>query len=115
MRALKALVAVMTVLLVIGFGIVIWGIARQINRATETPPETTAPAPSGPAVSEQRVPWDRLMLNQPPGTRIAGVSGAGGLIVVHLYTGEPGRDERLVVIDPDGGTMLGTVSVTGGP
>ncbi|GEM_PF-653254 len=114
MRALKALVAVMTVLLVIGFGIVIWGIARQINRATETPPETAAPA--SPAAQEaRRVPWGRLMLDQPPGTHIAGVSGAGGLVVVHLYTGEPGRDERLVVIDPDRGTLLGTVSVTGGP
>jgi hypothetical protein len=57
------------------------------------------------------VPWQRLLLQEPAGTRIVAVTSAGDLLVVQLHTGEPGQNERLVVIDPGSGTLLGTIVV----
>jgi hypothetical protein len=111
MRALKALVTIMAVIIVVGVGAVIWGIVRQASKLTE-PPETSPPLQGASIVGEERnAPWATLMLNQPTGTRIATVTSAGDLVVLHLFTETPGRDERLLIIDPGTGTLLGTVTV----
>lgn len=111
MRALKVIVTVLTLLLIIGFGLLIWGITRQVDKLAEPPPEPSAPLVGTAGVSNERVPWQTLMLSQPPGTRVARISSAGDLIVLHLFTGSEGRDDRLVVIDPGSGTLLGTITL----
>ncbi len=115
MRALKALVTVLTVLLVVGFGALIWGIVRQAGKLAEPPAEGSTPLTGTALVSDDRSPWQSLLLNQPAGTRIAAVTSAGDLVVLHLFTGAAGQDERVIVIDPGTGTLLGTITVTGKP
>lgn len=114
MRALKALVIFLGILLVIGTGVLIWGIARQIDRMSQaeadddvTPSVNTAP----PVVANEVAPWGSIDLKQPPGTRIQSVTSAGEYMMLHLYTGAPGTDERVVVIDPGSGTLMGTVNL----
>src|SRR5262245_19677354 len=114
MRALKALVIFLGILLVIGTGVLIWGIARQIDRMSQaeaddevTPAVNTAPA----VVTNEVAPWGRLDLKLPSGTRIQSVTNAGEYMVLHLYTGAPGLDERVIVIDPGCGTLMGTVNL----
>ncbi len=106
MRALKALVTVLTLLLIIGFGALIWGVVRQAGKLAEPPAK---------AVRDDRAPWQSLLLDQPPGTRIANVTSAGDLVLLHLFTGAAGQDERIVVVDPGTGLWLGTIAVTGKP
>lgn len=116
MRALKALVAVLTLLLLIGFAGLIWGIVRQAEKLTPAEkPAPMAPAEAPAVVADERMPWQALLLNEPAGTRIASVTSAGDLVILHLYTGAPGQDERLVVVDPGNGVRLGTVTITGKP
>ncbi|MFN0113555.1 MAG: hypothetical protein ACKVPY_02645 [Paracoccaceae bacterium] len=55
--------------------------------------------------------WGRLILDQPPGTRIQAVTSLGALAILHLYTGSPGIDERLIVIDPQQGRIVGTITL----
>jgi Family of unknown function (DUF6476) len=115
MRALKALVTVLTLLLIVGFGALVWGIVRQAGKLAEPPGEGSAPLTGTALVSDERAPWRTLLLEQPPGTRIASVTSAGDLVVLHLFTGSAGQDERVLVIDPGSGTLLGTIAVTGKP
>jgi hypothetical protein len=115
MRALKALVAILTVLLVVGFGALIWGIVRQASKLAEPPAEVSAPLTGTAVVNDERAPWQTLLLDQPPGTRIASVTSAGDLMLLQLFTGSAGQDERILVIDPGTGTLLGTIAVTGKP
>jgi hypothetical protein len=115
MRALKVLVTVLTLLLIVGFGVLVWGIVRQAGKLAEPPAEASAPLAGTALVSDDRTPWQSLLLDQPPGTRIAAVTSAGDLVVLHLFTGSAGQDERVIVIDPGTGTLLGTITVTGRP
>ncbi|MBI3454035.1 MAG: hypothetical protein HY057_14610 [Rhodospirillales bacterium] len=116
MRALKILVGVMSVLLIIGVVVLVWGVTREagkLARGNAPPPvETMAASAAGPVIADERTPWGEIGLGQPAGSRIQAVTAAGDLIVLHLYTGAPGTDERLLVIEPAGGTLLGTLAVT---
>jgi len=114
MRALKALVTVMAVIIVVGFGAVIWGVVRQVNKVTE-PPETSPPLTGAPVVTDERSPWQSLPLGQPEGTRIATITSAGDLVILQVFTGTPGQDERLLVVDPGNGTFLGTITLGAKP
>lgn len=116
MRALKALVAVLTILLLLGFAGLIWGILRQAEKLAE-PPERLEHAPLGtpPAVTNEYAPWQTLALDQPAGTRVLGVTNAGDLVILHVANGDERRDERLLVIDPGSGTLLGTIAIGAKP
>lgn len=114
MRALKALVILLGILLVIGTGVLIWGIARQIQLVArqDDGDRVTQAVDTSPAVATSELaPWGRVDLKQPYGTRIQTVTNTGEYIVLHLYTGAPGTDERLVVLDPGTGTLMGTITV----
>lgn len=114
MRALKLLVGVLSLLLVVGVAALVWGVVRQANKLSE-PPDLPPPINASPVVADERVPWQQLLLKQPRGSRVAGVNSAGDLIILQLFTDAPGRDERLLVIDPGSGTLLGTILVTEPP
>ncbi len=116
MRALKALVVVLTILLLLGFAGLIWGILRQAERlAGPQEPPAQAPLATPPGAVADHAPWETLALGQPAGTRVLGVTSAGDLVVLHVATGEERRDERLLVIDPGRGILLGTVAVEAKP
>jgi hypothetical protein len=116
MRALKALVVVLTILLLLGFAGLIWGILRQAEKLAE-PQEALdqTPLATPPALATDYAPWQALALGQPEGTRILAVASAGNLVVLHVATGEGRRDERLLVIDPGSGTLLGTITMGAKP
>jgi hypothetical protein len=94
MRALKVAVVVMGVLIVLGtMGLVI-GIARR--SAPVMVPMATLPA----SVS--------VVLDEPEGTRIAGIVAVRDRLAVQLHGG--GVD-RVVLIDPTTGTVAGRISL----
>lgn len=106
MRAVKTIVIVMSVVLVAGFGLLIFGLTQNWHRATEAVPAT--PAVTG-ASSNVRG-WGQVGLGQPPGSKVQGVTAAGNLVVLHLIV-PPAGDERLVVVDPARGAVIGTFVV----
>ncbi|MGC8477635.1 MAG: hypothetical protein ACP5NP_14900 [Acetobacteraceae bacterium] len=80
----------MGVLILIGTTVLVVTIIRRAS----------APAAPGPAYAR--------VLPAPPGTRLVGVAGAGGRIAVALHGGGP---DRLVLIDPRDGRVVGRVAL----
>jgi hypothetical protein len=89
MRALKALTIMMGVLIVGGTAVLGVVLARRMG--------------NGPAAAPISV-----LLDEPAGTRIAGIAGAGDLVAVRLQGGGP---DRLVLIDPHSGAATGHIGL----
>jgi hypothetical protein len=86
MQALKALTIVMGVLIFGGTAVLGVVLARRMGSGAAAP------------VS--------VLLDEPAGTRIAGIAGAGDRLAVQLQGGGP---DRLVLIDPHSGAPTGKV------
>jgi hypothetical protein len=91
MRVLKAVTIGMGVLILIGTTVVIVTIARRMA------------APSAHHMAEIA-----LHLDEPAGTRIAGIAGAGGRLAVLL---QGGGADRVVLVDPDSGAVTGRITL----
>lgn len=100
MRGLKILVAVLGVAVIAAFLTLVTIIMTRSGR--ETPVATSGARPP------THGSWGRVLIDQPAGTRIQSVVPSGNLIVLQLYTGQPGQDERLVVLDPATGAVTGS-------
>ena len=112
MRTLKIIVVVLGVLIVVSFGGLIYGILQgwgQLGPRAKAPAAATS-APSVPLAGGGRTPWGGRGLGLPPGARIERMETAGGLVVLHVR--EAGGAERLVVVDPANGALLGTITPT---
>jgi len=107
MRALKTIVIVMGVVLVAGFGLLIFGLTQNWHRASESAP--LGPATPVVAAGSLRA-WGSVGLGQPPGSKVMGMTAAGNLVVLHLAL--PDGNERIVVVDPARGAVTGTFGVT---
>jgi len=107
-RALGLLVAGLGACVVIAFVIVI---AAVLTR--KPAPEIASPRSllSPPLEADGRTAWGRVALDQPAGTRIQSVTASGAFIVLQLYTASLGQDERLVVLDPASGRLVGTFAI----
>ena len=92
MRALKALVVIMGVLIVAGTVVVAVTIANRLG--SRAPP----PALAG--------------LGEPAGSRIVGIAAAGERLAVHVTGG--GAEDRIVIVDPTTHRVVGRL-VPGGP
>ncbi len=88
MQALKALTIVMGVLILGGTAVLGVVLARRMGTS------------SAPPVA--------VLLDEPAGTRIAGIAGAGDRFAVHLQGGGP---DRLILIDPHSGAAPGRVAL----
>jgi hypothetical protein len=88
MRALKALTIVMGVLIVGGTAILGVMVARRLGGGS------TAPV--------------SLVLDEPAGTRIAGIAAAGDRLAVQLQGGGP---DRVVLVDPHSGATAGRIAL----
>jgi hypothetical protein len=88
MQALKALTIVMGVLILGGTAVLGVVLARRMG--------------TGPAAPVS------VVLDEPAGTRIAGIAGAGDRLAVQLQGGGP---DRLLLIDPHSGTPIGHVAL----
>ena len=111
MRALKTIVFVLGLLVVGAFGLLVYGLSQNWHRLTAPSAATTAPAAMTPAgkTGAAVAAWGQVGLGQPPDTRIQSVTTAGNLVVVQVTSG---GDERLIVLDPTTGTLVGTFGVT---
>lgn len=87
MRALKAAVIIMGVMIVAGT--ILLGIVLANRLSTR----------SGPAVE--------ATLGQPAGTRIVSIAGAGERLAVHVAGG--GLPDRVLLVDPARGRVVGTL------
>jgi voltage-gated potassium channel Kch len=96
LRMVKIAAIVMGVLIVVGTVTLMALLARRGAPAAEAGPQ----APSRDPVA--------AILDEPPGTRIAGIASARERIAVHL-TG--GGADRIVLIDPATGAVAGRVAL----
>lgn len=107
MRTLKIIVVMLGVLIVIAFGALIYGILQgwgQLGTAAKLSAPT--PEPSPPLARSGNAPWGVRGLGLGPGARIERMETAGNLVVLHVR--EAGGAERLVVVDPANGALLGS-------
>ena len=99
MAAVKSLVVFMGVLLILGLGLLGYGMVQQSDKMRQS--EDNREAMFGPAA-----------LDEPEGTRIAHMRTDGaGRLLLGLTGG--GRPDRVAVVDLADGRHLGTVLVTG--
>jgi hypothetical protein len=101
MRALKALVVIMSVIIVAGLVTIVVTIAHRLSAARN--PETAA----GPAAEPARPGHAALAL--PPGAHIEDMAGVGRNLVLRVEDG--GGRESLIVLDPADGKLVETVDL----
>ncbi|WP_249209073.1 hypothetical protein [Magnetospirillum sulfuroxidans] len=99
MKAIKALVAFMGVLLVGGLALLGWGLYSQAGKITTKPTRSSVAADDFGAIS---VPL-------PAGSRIDQVLVVSDRLVLRVIGGGP---ERLVVLDPASGAITGSFVAT---
>lgn len=105
--AIKTLVVVMGVLIVLGLGLLAYGVMRSAGTLA---PETEAGTAAGMGTAPPAAAFGLRALDEPPGTRLNHVTGDGaGRVLLGLSGG--GRPDRVVVIDGRDGRRLGTVLV----
>ena len=92
MRFLKAVTVAMAVLIVLGTAVVVVTVVRRLG----TP---TAPAQFA------------ALLDEPTGTRIAGIAAVGDRLALRL---EGGGADRVVLLDVRTGAIAGRVGLQGG-
>lgn len=97
MRALKALVIVMGVLILAGMGLVAYGIVKR------------AAIPERPAQQAAARPYGPVEISLPSGARIARTRTSGERLIVELELASGG--ERLLVIDLATGGLVGTIDL----
>ncbi|WP_291299031.1 DUF6476 family protein [Elioraea sp.] len=93
MRALKAAVIIMGVMIVAGTILLAVVVANRLSGR------------DGPAV--------QASLGQPAGTRIVSLAGAGDRVAVHVTGG--GLPDRILLLDPASGRVVGTLAAEGPP
>jgi hypothetical protein len=94
MRALKIAVIVMGVLIVVGTTALIVVVVHRMS----SPPSLVATLPASLAAT----------LDEPAGTRIAGIAAARDRLAIQL---QGGGADRVVLIDPDTGAVTGRISL----
>jgi hypothetical protein len=140
MRALKALVIVMGILIVVGLGVIGVTIFHRMSKPATPPPAPVAtpvpaavPAPSpaaaaapatAPGGSALNVPigaplptqFDRkfgdVSVDIPPGAHVADFSASGDRLVLRVIM--PDQQQRLLVVDLLTGNLLGTIKLASG-
>ncbi len=96
MRFLKVLVIVMGVVIVVATTVLIVLIARRIGGGPG----------AGPAVATS------VLLEEPAGTRIAAIAAVGDRLAVQL---QGGGADRILLLDPRTGVVVGRVGLRGQP
>jgi hypothetical protein len=110
MRALKTVVVVLSALIIMAFGVLVYGLSQNWQHANHST-AATEPAPAAGKPSSVKM-WGKAGLGLPADSHIQSVTPAGSLVVVHVVSGS---DERLLVLDPATGTVVGTFGVTEKP
>ncbi len=104
-RNLKIAIAIMTVLLIAGFLLLLYGIFMRVGKKAEDIPATAAPA-----IAEGTPP---ALLEFPiePGAAVTSVMAEQGRLIIHLR--KPGGDE-IMIIDLASGREIQRIRLTPG-
>jgi hypothetical protein len=106
MRALKVLTIVMGVMIVVGTGVLVAVIAHRIASPSPAAVQITGgPIAGGPIAGGAPL---ALVLDEPAGTRIAGIAAAGDRLAVQL---QGGGADRVVLVDPRSGAVVGRIAL----
>lgn len=103
MKAIKSAVLIMSLLLVGGIALLVYGLSTRRGGhpgAGAAPEQAQAQAQVGPAR-----PFGTVAVALPVGGRVAQMTVAGDRILVRVATGA--GEEQIVVLDPQGGRELG--------
>lgn len=103
MRAIKALVIFMGILLIGGLGLVGYGLYSKASKLSKKPADQAA-AVTAPAAAEGNFGTQTIAL--PPGSRIEAVNSTANRVILHV-AGPDGSS--LVIVDPASGAVTGTV------
>lgn len=103
-KAIKALVAFMAILLVAGLGLLGYGLMNVGAKGGKTRPAAPVVAPAAEAFGALSVP-----VPVPAGARVEQTLVVGERLVVRL---SGGGGERLLVLDPAAGTVAGSFLLT---
>lgn len=125
MRLLKTLVIVMGVILVLGFGALIYIIGTRIAAPKPGPaanvvippapaPQAEQPPKPAPVVGDALPPvfapgFGEQTLVLPPGARISDFSAGGGRAVLRVILAD--QTQQLVVVDLNTGALIGTINI----
>ena len=90
MRGLQAAVIFMGVVILAMVATIVVTLAHRMSAPTPAPVAST------------------VLLDQPAGTRIHGISAAGDRLAVLLQGGGP---DRIIFVDPAGGQTMGTIAL----
>ncbi len=96
MRALKFVTIAMGVMILAGTGVLVAVIVHRVV----TPASVGEPVASAGALA--------LALDEPPGTRIAGITAVGDRLAMQL---QGGGGDRVVLIDPHSGVVAGRIAL----
>lgn len=109
MRALKAVVIVMGVLILAGMGLVGYGIVKRAT-TPQAPAKVGVMALAPPiAGSAAKGPYGPVEIPLPPGARLLGTRAEGDRLLVELALANGG--ERVLVIELASGALLGTIDL----
>ena len=95
LRGLKILVTVLGVGVIAAAALFVWLLITVAGRDSARPGSNA---------------W-RSALDLPAGSVVAGVTASGDTMIVHVHGGEPGRDERLYVVETRSGRTIGVLSL----
>ncbi len=104
MKAIKALVGFMSVLLVAGLVLLGWGLYSKTK--TVSGKENTSKTALTGETALMTTDFDTLSLSLPKDAKIVSMLEASGLIVLQVSSAQ---GERLVIVDPIQGRISGTV------
>lgn len=110
MRALKALVIGMAVLIVLVMGLMAYGLTKKASDPDFTFFDFAGEAAPAAAESAPSAPFGDILLPLPPGCRIEDMRPDGGRLFLRVGPPE-GACPRIVVIDLSTGKVLGNVKV----
>jgi len=109
MRALKALVIVMGVLIIVGMALVGYTIVKRTS-APDTASRAGIEAPAQQAAgAPARAPYGPIGIDLPPGSRVVRTTATDRRLVVEVELSSGG--ERLLIIDPTSGALIGTLEL----
>jgi len=113
MKALKALVIFLGVLIVAGVGLVIYGISSKVGPKPAAPVATNAVSDLPNAVPSAAA-FGSVEVTLPDGAAIQQVFAAGDRVIVRVGTGK-GAADRLIVLDPARGQVAGSFGFVTAP
>lgn len=111
MRAIKTLVTFMGVLLILGLGLLGYGMYSKATTGSKTPViASPAGAPVMPALSHGPVAsFGDVLLSEPAGSEITSAQVNGPLLVLQVRGG--GKADRVILFDLASGVVLGRVGI----